>query len=405
MISRFYVRCTVCQTHHTLRVQMGYGAEQRHRLHCHHCNEPIEFILKQGSQPYVTGAEFCEAADEKEEQTNYQYLTPDFVADAQTARDPLYFGSMHFMDTMLKELRTEEVLPDESFGQQTESAWFALSHAPKEWENLLRCWRLERSGKQDLAARQLEAYAGNDCTSAWHAALNFSDRLFGCNDALMREVVFLHENHRTEFSRLVTAYIYEWLPELREGQFQVFNEFFERWDAFSQVYLYVRHSLKMPKAPAATSLDFEKVKGFYSLGQEYFAKQIRLLAALNNIKSGRPFDKLQHITLEKYFTTDNAKRRDNFLSNNIFSDVSKEYDSSLRNAEAHNWASLKPSGDTLVYRQGGAGAVVNVSYIDYLVKSVTIFKQICFVMQVEYLLIESAKKSAMDLLAPRHAAK
>lgn len=405
MISRFYVRCTVCQTHHTLRVQMGYGAEQRHRFHCHHCNEPIEFTLKQETQPSVTGAELCGSLDEKVERTNYQYLSPDFVADAQTARDPKYFGSMHLMDAMFKGLQIEKHSSDESFLQQPESAWFALSHAPHDWENLLRCWRLERSGKYDLAAKQLEACAGKDCTSAWRAALHFSDRLFGCNDELMREVVLLSESHRAEFSRLVAAYIYDWVAELREGQFEVFNDFFERWDAFSQVYLYVRHSIKMPKAPAATSLNFENVRGFYSRAQEYFSKQIRLLAALNNIKSGRHFDKLQHITLEKYFTTDNAKRRDNFSSNTAFSDVSKEYDSGLRNAEAHNWARLKPSGDTLVYRQGGTGAEISVSYVDYLVKSVTIFKQICFLMQVEYLLVESAKNSARNLLSPSRSAK
>lgn len=405
MITRFYVRCNVCQTHHTLRVQMGYGADQRHRFHCHHCNEPVELILSQGSQPRVAGAEFCEAVDEKFEQTRYQYLSPDFVADGSNARDPLYFGAMDFMDTMLKGIRAEEVSSNTPLEHETEEPWFALSHAPKEWGNLLRCWRLERSGKQDLAAKQLEAYAGSDCTSAWHAALIFSDRLFGCNDAIMREVLSIDKNHRAEFSRLVTVYIYDWLPDLREGQFQVFNEFFSRWEAFSQVYLYVRHALKMPLAPTATSLNFEKVRGFYSIGQEYFAKQIRFLTALNNIKSGRPFDKLQNISLEKYFGTDNAKRRDNFSYNNVFFEVSKEYDSGLRNAEAHNWARLTPSGDTLVYRHGGVGREVNVSYVDYLVKSVALFRQICFVMQVEYLLVEAAKRSARELLEASNSQK
>jgi hypothetical protein len=36
---------------------------------------------------------------------------------------------------------------------------------------------------------------------------------------------------------------------LREEQFQIFNEFFKRWDTFSHVYLYVRNSVKTLKVP------------------------------------------------------------------------------------------------------------------------------------------------------------
>ena len=105
----------------------------------------------------------------------------------------------------------------------------------------------------------------------------------------------------------------------------------------------------MPTIPTATSIDFEGVRGFYALAQEFFAKQVVLLTALNNIKAGRQFDELQHISLSKYWNTDNARRRDNFASNQIFNAVSAEYDSGLRNAVAHNWITLRPDGKTLYY--------------------------------------------------------
>lgn len=406
MISRYYVRCIVCQAHHTLRVQIGYGSEQRHRFHCHHCNEPIEFVLplgQTGAKPSVTGAEFCGLAEEEGQATNYQYLSSDFVADAQAARDPLYFGSMELMDSMLKDPRIRAGLADGHLPNLGKNSWFALSHAARDWSNLQRCWRLERSGKQHLATTRLAAFAGEKCTSAWQVALDFTQRMFGHDDALMNEVVTLHSKHAEEFSRLVVAYSYAWQQELREGQFQVFNEFFKRWDTFSQVYLYVRNSIKMPKVPAATSLDFDAMRDFYSHAQEYFAKQVRLLTALNNIKSGRPFDRLQQITLEKYFSTDNAKRRDNFSGNTVLANATQEYDSGLRNAEAHGWIVLEPAGNALIYKQGGTGQEVRVAYVDYLVKCTALFKQICHLMQVEYLLVEAARVEAIRIMRVPHS--
>jgi hypothetical protein len=68
-------------------------------------------------------------------------------------------------------------------------------------------------------------------------------------DGIQHEVVARHNNRAEEFSRLVAAYSYTWQQELREEQFQIFNEFFKRWDTFSHVYLYVRNSVKTLKVP------------------------------------------------------------------------------------------------------------------------------------------------------------
>src|SRR5690606_15069390 len=115
---------------------------------------------------------------------------------------------------------------------------------------------------------------------------------------------------------------------------------------------------------------------------------------LNNIRQGRSFDSLEKITLARYRSTDNARRRDNFLGNDVFANVSREYDSSLRNAEAHNWVTLSADGQTITYKQGGDGAPVNVRYALYLRKSVELFRQICRLVQVEYLLTIAARSAA-----------
>ena len=402
MIQRHCVRCDVCKTHHTLRIQMGYG-EQYHRFQCHHCGEPITIELpseRNGERAVLIGASSSGPADE----TSYQYLSPDFVADEKDAKNPRYFGAFDILDKLMESPSLQQAIAGDTDPEyHNTSKWFALSDAPSDWDVLQRCWRLERSGRSHLAAKQLEAFADRndfESISTWLAVATFTERLFHANDELLSSVIQIKQRFPSEFDRLVIAYEYEWKTELRDGQFQVFSEFFKRWVAFSQVYLYVSNGVKMPTIPTATPIDFEGVRGFYALAQEFFAKQVVLLTALNNIKAGRQFDELQHISLNKYWNTDNARRRDNFASNQIFNAVSAEYDSGLRNAVAHNWITLRPDGKTLYYKQGGRGVEVRLAYTSYLFKCMSLFKQICMLIQVEYLLTEAARAAARALLGP-----
>lgn len=375
MIQRQYVTCNVCGTHHTLRIQMGYGAEQSHRFLCHHCSEPIALEFpseRNGHRMVLTGASPADSA----ETTNYQYLSPDFVADDAEARNPFYFGSMELISKLGESQQAGQGMATITAGGV---AWNPLTDAPSDWEILQRCWRLERRGRYDLAGAQLEKLAkrdGQETISAWLAITGFTEKIFPTDDPLMSAVVQIHEDRPEEFARMVMAYEYEWKKSLREGQMQVFAEFFRRWADLSQVYLYVRADIDMPKIPIATSVNYEAIRGFYAVAQEYFASQVVLLTALNNIKAGRRFDELKHITLQKYRNSDNAKRRENFIAVPVFAAASIEYDSGLRNAEVHNWISLLPDGHTLSYGRGGDGSEVRLGYVSYLLKSVRLFKQI-----------------------------
>lgn len=393
MISRHYVICVVCKTHHTLRVQIGYGDEQRHQFSCHYCNEPISFSLL-SEKASVAGANLTNTPTDTTGKTNYQYLSPDFVADSTSAKDPTYFGSMELIDTLLKTPQARKALANTSKAKFSRVDWFALSNAVPDWEKLQVCWRLERSGKYLLAKDNLESFDPEAGTSAWLAAVRFGHRLFGTNDDLQAEARLLLAQNASEASRLVLEHGNRWRSDFMEGEFHIFSEFFKRWDAFSQVYIYVQNNILMPRDAAATSVDFQNIRGFYSAAQEFFAKQIRILTALNNIKSGRSFNRLNQISLEKYFNTDNAKRRENFKDNAIFDSASLEYDNSLRNAEAHNWLRTNTQTQILNYMQGGNGSTVEVRYVDYLHKSVLLFRQICHLMQVEALLRSLALQDA-----------
>lgn len=377
---------------------MGYGAGQSHRFLCHSCKEPITIELpseKNGGRSLLTGATLAEQS----EKTEYQYLSPDFVADKEKARNPLYFGVFELIDR-LHDVAGADL---EEGVTRLGGKWIPMTDAPTDWQILQRSWRLARGGNHYLASAQLKQLPESDeemAIAPWPAVLEFTDRLFGTDRGLMESVLDLRETHPREFTNLVMAYEYEWQGGLREGEFKVFGEFFKHWDALSQVYLYVQAGIELPARPVATSVNYEGIRGFYALAQEFYASQVVLLTSLHNIKAGRPFDKLQNISIEKYRATDNAKRRDNFASDPVFATVSGEYDSGLRNAEAHNWVSLELNGHTLTYKQGGNGAEIRLEYVSYLFKCMSIFKQICLLMQVEYLLVQAAQADARRLLSP-----
>jgi hypothetical protein len=346
----------------------------------------------------IAGAHLTDAKMGADGKTTYQYLSPDFVADSTNAKNPMYFGSMELMRSLMKSVHDQKSLAKQPKGQLSSLGWFALSNAVPEWEKLQVCWRLEQNKRYFLAVENLSLFDRDAGTSSWLAAVRFGHRLFGTNESLLVEARKVLEQDSSEACRLVVEHGYRWTPDFMEAEFEVFSEFFKRWDAFSQVYLYVQNDIPMPHTPSATSVDFEHVRSFYSSAQEFFAKQIRVLTALNNIRSGRKFDRLSQISLEKYFDSDNAKRRENFKDNASFWSATSEYDSSLRNAEAHKWLKANSETQILHYLQGGNGAVVELRYVDYLQKSVLLFRQICHLMQLEALLRNTALQEAYKLL-------
>lgn len=392
----------VCNTHHTLRIQIGYGDEQNHTFQCHNCKEPITLNIKNGESKLIGAAEAA-PSDEQEQTTNYQYLSSDFVANSEGSRNPFYFGSLEMMHGLLNTPKIKRALRKNTQPLDPHTfSWFALSNALPDWEKLKTSWRLEKNKKYQLARTQLKLLTSTDSSSSWSEAVSLGVRLFDIKEHLLADFNKIKKENPSEISKLATAYVYLWRQDFIDTEFMVFDEFFKRWDQLSQVYIYIHHDLPILEQNNTTSIDFEKVKGFYSLAQEFFSKQVRILTALNNIRSGRNFDKLGKITLDKYLNIDNAKRRENFKDNKIFISTAQEYDSGLRNAEAHNWLKVNNETSDLYYRQGGNGDLVNLRYVDYLYKSVIIFQQICYLMQIESLLKNTAQEDVYKIFPPKN---
>lgn len=403
MISRFYINCNTCDKHLILRIQMGYSDESILKFNCHRCSEPIEVIMpseKNEGKIKINGAKFSSVIEETKE-SGYQYLCADFIADEEKSRDPTYFGAFDLFDSLDLKNKLSKKLKKINADTYQGNTWNPLESALKEWQIIQTARRLERNKLNHLALKKLSELDENDefhGISSWLSLVNLSKKIFGINNHLMQEIVNINKISQDEFKRMVTDYSYNWRAVFCDAEFEIFSEFFKRWNLFSQTYFYVRDNINLPSNPLATSVNFNDALGCYPLAQEFFSKQIIILTWLNNIKSNRKYNELSKISIEQYIKCDNARRRENFLSNKIFCKISDEYDSQLRNAEAHGWIRVSPDGQSITYKIGGNGKEVKLTFTEYILKCTTLFKQICTLTHIEYILFSEFNKHAKELM-------
>jgi len=163
----------------------------------------------------------------------------------------------------------------------------------------------------------------------------------------------------------------------------VFDHFFRAYDEFNQTLMYVRRQIALPVDPYAPSTDFGNTKLYYGEAFEVLGSHIDLLAAVNNVAAGRPFDKLSLISLRAYRGTDKGRRNDTLVSNPELAWLVKEYDNRLRNASHHRWLRLSHDRSELTYREGGNGAVRRLSYAEYLYRCCAITTQLMLLATLE----------------------
>lgn len=405
MIQRMYIRCAVCNKHHTLRIQIGIQPIQRHEFACAGCSEPISLafsIPQNGATEHINelkGAKYVRDADSTN--TEFRYLASDFAADVDRIGDPMYFGAMEFMSQMIDTPAGKERLRMAREGVQAEEPG-GIYEVADAWQTLQRCWRLENAGRFDLSTRLLKEISIKEDMPAkpFREMLQlFLAKSFGMNPQLLPEVQKALNANPTEFRRMLTAFEYEWKPSLKPDQYQVITEYFDNFAEHSQLYLYLKMDIAPPAGYAVTSNRFQRVRSFYSIAFELLSKQMVLLTALNNILNGRPFDQLQLISLAKYAESDAAKRRDNLAKNTCFSHATKEHFNGLRNAISHNWVSVSPDGTTLFCKMPG-DPNYEMSYTDYLWRCGSIMKQICQLMVLEISIDDASRQFANVVKEP-----
>ena len=374
MIVRDYLACVTCETPHMVRVQVGLNSSQPHAFNCLNCNEPIKLKLEtnlEKASAKVVPVENCERISPVE--CTPVYLCTDFIASRSEINEEMSFPSFQFSKDVSKNLPSlKDLIRNGSDVKHFDPQG--------EWASIQKIWRLEVAGKHSVAKPFIEEYATThritekNFQAILHSHLS---TIFPLPGELRNELKDIIKNHKSEFVNFLYFYKLELKALHKKSLFNLMSDFYSAYEQHSQVLPYIRFNKSLPKDAKATLFDFEKVKAFYASAYEYFASAIVIYTCLNNIKASRKYNQLKNITLKKYLETDKAKRRDSIIENPLFSSLTSEFDSNIRNASFHNWFFVLPDNETIELRSGGTGELKKITYTNYLLHCCRMYRQIC----------------------------
>lgn len=398
MILRHYIACATCNKTYRLRVQVGLRKKQKHIFHCVTCSESIGITLD--NETGISLDENCVDIDADDDALPY-YLSPDFVAGPEEIHDPMAFPALDFMKGMMQQIGNLKELEDVSSIEEASKnpRW----HLDTIWPIIQKAWRLADSGNYLISnSIVLEFCKKNGIEENLSSAKYFLlDAISPLSYDVVDEIRSIVKSNEPEFKKFIHYYSVNLKQKHNKDYYSLLTDFFKAFADFTQVLLYRKDGQTMPTDAQATSVNFDSVKNFYAKAYEFYAGAISIFTCINNIKAGRPFDRLSKISLDKYLTTDKAERRNSFAQNEIFFTATSEFDSQIRNASYHNWFYLADSKQVIEYRSGGTGALRQVSYANYLRQCVDLLRQICELFILELIFDEYARSYALVKQAPR----
>jgi hypothetical protein len=265
----------------------------------------------------------------------------------------------------------------------------------EEWQLLKKAWSLHRRGQDHLAHKRIASASD---------LLYKSDPLHNLLDWLWRFTLFIGQPHydapflaafevirpllRTPGFMEFAAFYNDMAEDRGERYFDVMKAYFEGYAEFGQVQFHVTKGLDVPTGNVASSIDFDATRMFYGNTFEAFASSVDILAYLNNLKAGRPFNQFERLTPREYLKLDKANRFDAFAAVPELAALCEERDNQIRNASHHGGMRIEKKTQTVRYRsgKGGTGPELRIGYGSYLARSVKLFLQTMTLLRVEIML-------------------
>jgi hypothetical protein len=131
---------------------------------------------------------------------------------------------------------------------------------------------------------------------------------------------------------------------------------------------------------------------FYGNAFETFASSVDILAYLNNLLAGRPFNQFEKLTQKQYLELDKAGRFDVFAGVPAFAALCEERDNQLRNASHHGGMKMDRETQIIRYRtgKGGMGPQQTIDYGMYLTRSSKLFLQTTTLLRIEIMMCHAS---------------
>lgn len=395
LIIRSAVACETCSQVTTVRIGMGQGIRQEHTIQCSNCSEPISFGMNVDYENLGTEVfpiENCNIVPSPPPGTGpVVNVDANFAVPEDMTDQDFSFHRIHQMQEMVKAAEAFGPLPTAKLDPDAPRR--PSSDFSSEWKQLKKAVSLMANGHSKLALRRMkeaseEHYADNPLESISDWFIRFTMKLLGRKyqsrfKALLKEFSEIRDSHDVEplFEHYEANMVDDRFARYRE----IFTDFFSKYEQFSQVIFRAALDLKLSDDLVASSVQFDAVKSFYGDAFEVFAGSVDLLAMMNNVKSRRDFDQFEKLTLDKYLKLDNSSKFNPFTENAVFTELCEERDNQLRNASHHKGFRIDGEGRKITYRagKGGIGEAQEITYAEYLYRSVSLFLQICVLVCIE----------------------
>ena len=380
---------------------MGQEETQSHTFQCLNCGEDITVGLDVNYKKFSHGVVVGENAKYIDEVARAPIVNVDanfLIPQEQQGQDLVFprLTQLHeLLDTSKKFGKTTQV-PLQKLIEKQDQRPYRRPDFHNEWAKLKKAWSLHKRGKHKLSSKRirdgsLEFYKDEPIDDLadwlWRLSLNLTTPAYHPPfENIMQTIQPLWKTK--EFKALLKFYDQSMSEERGRWYFELFKDFFSGYTEFSQVYFRTVVGLKIPPDFKATSLDFDRVRMFYGNAFEAFAKQVDLLAYLNNLLCGRNFDEFENLTFDKYNKLDQASRFGPFKANVAFSAICCEADNKIRNASHHGHLVLDEKTQVISYRsgKGGKGPKITMTYANYLKKCTCIFLQAITLLKIELIL-------------------
>jgi hypothetical protein len=396
MVVRELIRCLTCGCPITLRISVGHNPYQEHAFLCPNCMEEITAGLEVDVDDVRTALKFVENCDQGEDEGVIVNLSPHFVIAAEDAHEDQTFGWMPQAEYLLK-LNDLAPPPDEEARAVFFDVYESLGGIPNLtmlWRTVRKAWSLTRNQRLGLAETTLKAYkpAGYDDESTLANVLfDFCGRLL-----IPQRIEVLHrateqlgpasQREPAEYTRFRDYYLGELQSAHMDRYYDIFSEYFRDFTEYDQTILYAKNGAEVPDGCVATSNGFRHTKMFYGNAFENYTANLTILACLNNILEGRPFDEFRDLNLKQYLTINKANRGRPFEHREEFAVFLTCLDSTLRNASHHGAMNLIDHRRVIEYQSGGTGAKKVISYSKYLGKCNQIMLSSAALLMVELLI-------------------
>lgn len=401
MINRFRTRCTTCDHNNTLRITLGTEERQEHTFACAGCGLPTKVALDLDFKDLVTVGgkcssdfptalkgmfvqpkvvfhplENCVLCEDEGTITN---LDPTFLVPSDLLHQDKVFSWMHeaqrigFVEGFVEQAESQtkphinDIIQGIGGVRQLKNAIAAL----------VKAWSVHRTNRFDLRDKIIADF----CSQA-----RIPEKLTLSNLAVLCASLFLGSGRQTEIQDMVSeaaqckalnpaeyrklrARLLSNRDETLARQVGILEEYARAYDQLSQTLIYAIRGTPIDGEMIASSKDLRAVRMFYGNCFEGLAAGLDLPACINNIKSGRPYDQFEGMTLTHYLTINKAGRANPFAKIKNFAILHDEFDSTIRNASHHG--ALRPctaNPELIEYRSGDTGNWKKMPFTEYLLR-------------------------------------